>query len=124
MHLELDFEAVPVLPGALECLEAGTLSSLHRQNAVAASLVSGFAGQGADGRPIGGGLSSDPRWPVLVDPQTAGGILAGVPEAEAQACLSRLRAEGYRDAAVIGRVHSVQDGDGGIEPCISLKHVP
>ena len=116
-------EAVPVLPGSLECLKSGTLSSLHRQNAVAASLVSGFAGH-ADGRP---GLSSDPRWPVLVDPQTAGGLLAGVPEDEAQACLSRLRVEGYRDAAVIGRVtlFPQRDGDGGgTGPCISLTFNP
>jgi len=111
----LKFEAVPVLPGALECLKSGALSSLHRQNAVAASLVSGFDDDG-DGGP-GESILRDPRWPILVDPQTAGGLLAGVPEGKAEACLSQLRSEGYREAAIIGHVSR---RDGAAQQCISL----
>lgn len=117
VHLELDFEAIPVLPGAWECLKAGQLSSLHRQNSIAVSLVDGFDGH-TDGRSW---LSRDPRWPILVDPQTAGGLLAGIPEVNKVACLDRLRAEGYGEAAVIGRVSSRQWE--GAAQCISVVTV-
>jgi len=41
---------------------------------------------------------------VLIDPQTCGGLLASVPETEAQACIQTLHQEGYSEAAVIGNV--------------------
>jgi selenide,water dikinase len=85
--------ALPALPGALECIAAGHLSSLHAHNARALAAV-------ADGE----ALRADARWPLLADPQTAGGLLAGMPEAAAAACVERLRAAGYGAAAVIGRV--------------------
>lgn len=51
------------------------------------------------------------QWPLLVDPQTAGGLLAGVPAQQADACVEALRAAGYAEAAVVGSVRE-QPGEG------------
>ena len=54
--------------------------------------------------------------PLLIDPQTAGGLLAGVPADRAAACLAELRRYGYR-AALIGRVAGLS----GSEPRVSFE---
>jgi selenide,water dikinase len=43
-------------------------------------------------------------YPLLFDPQTAGGLLFGVPQARAQACLDELRETAAPDAAIVGNV--------------------
>ena len=78
--------AVPALPGALDLIARGVRSTLHPANEAAAA---GF----------------DPEaCPVLFDPQTAGGLLAGVREDRAADCLAALAAAGYAQAAVVGEV--------------------
>lgn len=50
-----------------------------------------------------------PRDPLLFAPQTAGGLLAGVPVAAADACVRALRIAGFPQAAVIG--HMLEQAD-------------
>ena len=91
-------DAVPILEGAQETAARGLLSSLQPQNVRLRRAVANLETAGAD-----------PRYPLLFDPQTAGGLLAGVPEDRAAACIDRLHALGYTRAAVIGAVSERED---------------
>ena len=51
----------------------------------------------------------------MFDPQTAGGLLAGVPAARAAACVDALRGAGYPQTAVIGRILPAGDA---LEPVL------
>jgi selenide,water dikinase len=72
----------------------GIFSSLHPQNVRLRRAIRNLAAAAAD-----------PRYPVLFDPQTAGGLLASLPRARAEACVAALRAAGYAQATVIATVH-------------------
>jgi selenide,water dikinase len=98
----LDPDAIPALDGALELLAAGLASSLHASNLSALAAVEN--------------TESPALAALLIDPQTAGGLLAGVPASRAAACLSELRDIGYR-AAEIGIVAPMR----GAAPCIRLE---
>lgn len=90
---ELTLSALPVLAGAEECVAAGISSSLAPANV---RLRRALRNQEA--------FVSHPRYPLLFDPQTAGGLLASVPQASVAACVAELKAAGYGHTAVIGRV--------------------
>ncbi len=90
---ELWLQALPVLPGAEECVAAGISSSLAPANV---RLRRALRNQEA--------FVTHPRYPLLFDPQTAGGLLASVPQAQVDACVAELKAAGYAHTAVIGRV--------------------
>ena len=93
VDVELDVGAVPFLPGALDTVAAGITSSLQPQN-----LRLRHAVRDADA------AANDPRWPLLFDPQTAGGLLAAVAGGVAESCVEELRSLGYTCTALIGRV--------------------
>jgi len=95
VSVTLDAAAVPLLGGAADCVvRKGVLSSLHAANARVTALVQDFEDFAA----------AWPAWPLLVDPQTAGGLLFAVREADAGAAVAALRAQGLGSAAIIGRV--------------------
>ncbi len=87
----LNLAALPVLTGAVDTLAAGLLSSLHPQNLQAGEFIDPRA-------------ASHALYPLLFDPQTAGGLLATVPAAAAQQCLDDLRCHSYPAAALIGDI--------------------
>ena len=98
LDLDLDLSALPVLEGAEEVLAAGIASTLHAQNE---RVTRGLA--------VAAALEREPRYSLLFDPQTAGGLLAGVPPERAAACLAQLAALGYGEAAVVATVRARRD---------------
>ncbi len=89
---ELSIAAIPLLDGAKQTVAAGLLSSLQPQNLRLRRAV-------RDPEQAG----RHPAYPLLFDPQTAGGLLAGVPAAQADACVTALREQGYPATAIVGR---------------------
>jgi selenide,water dikinase len=97
---ELDLARIPLYPSVLALAEAGIVSSLLPENGRLATSVAELSAPDASVHAI------------LFDPQTAGGLLIGVPEAQATVCLDAIRAAGTDDAAIIGRVLGVYKGTG------------
>ncbi len=93
VDVQLELAAVPLLDGAEQTVAAGILSSLQPQNVRLRRAV-----RDPDT------LSTHARYPLLFDPQTAGGLLAAVPADKASACLDELHRSGYPQAVIIGRV--------------------
>ena len=89
----LTMEAIPLLDGALETVKAGILSSLQPQNLRLRRAIHDIEH-----------ASRHPVFPLLFDPQTAGGLLAGVPQDRASACIDELHASGYPESVIIGQV--------------------
>ena len=83
---------LPLYDGALELATRGISSSLQPQN-----LRLRHALHDPDG------LAQLPAYPLLFDPQTAGGLLASLPAERVEACLAELRQLGYHDARVVAR---------------------
>lgn len=100
--VDAEIAGLPVLEGAAETVGAGILSTAHAGNARIVALR------------LEGGTQSDLA--LLCDPQTAGGLLAGVPADRAEACVDALRAGGDTGAATIGTVLPLA----GREPAIRL----
>ena len=90
---QISLSSLPLLGGALECVAQGIVSSLQASNV---RLRRALRNQED--------YLGHARYPLLFDPQTAGGLLASVPSQQAQACLAALHAAGYEYAAVIGSV--------------------
>jgi selenide, water dikinase len=89
---EIELGRVPILLGAVDLVRRGVESSLVRHNESAL-------------RDFTVAVDRDDRVRVLIDPQTSGGLLAGVAAGLAEQCVAELRARGCA-AAIVGRVVS------------------
>ncbi len=110
VDIELDFGALPVLDGAEATVAAGILSSLQPANV---RLRRAIRDQQL--------WVNHHRYPLLFDPQTSGGLLAGVPSQYADDCVAELHALGYKQAARIGRVLPRSDQ---LEPVTLIDTTP
>ncbi len=90
---ELYMSQLPMLDGAEECVALGIVSSLQSSNV---RLRRALRNQEA--------FVKHPRYPLIFDPQTAGGLLASVPADKADACIAKLKAQGYPHTVKIGRI--------------------
>ena len=93
VSINLDLDAIPVLPGALDCLALGITSSLQPANIRLKRAITNQVD-----------AATHCKYPLLFDPQTAGGLLAGVDPEVADECVRVLRETGYSDATIIGEV--------------------
>jgi selenide,water dikinase len=84
---------VPLLEGLRETMAGGLFSSLQPQNVRQRRAIRNL-----------NAAAAHPLYPVLFDPQTAGGLLASVPSEHADACIAALRAAGYASASAIGLI--------------------
>lgn len=85
-------DGLRVLPGVPQVLEAGVYSSMHPQNLHQRRVI-----RQAEGL-------AHPLYPMLFDPQTAGGLLAAVPRGTASTTVAELARAGYARASIVGEV--------------------
>jgi selenide, water dikinase len=95
---EVLLDALPFLDGALDTVRLGILSSLQPQNVRLRRAIRDIAT-----------FAQDERFPLIFDPQTAGGLLASIPGDRSDACLAELKRLGYANAAIIGTVKPQSD---------------
>lgn len=89
---EIFLEKIPLLPGVEATLQGGFLSSLHPENVHSLEAME-----------VSREMLADKRFSILFDPQTSGGLLAGLPADRLEACLAELKSLG-EIPAVIGEV--------------------
>jgi selenide, water dikinase len=102
---EIALDALPIFDGAVELAGAGIESSLFADNVRVREHIAA-APQ----------THLHPYWSLCFDPQTAGGLLASVPQVRAAECLIELHTLGYAESAIIGRIHGAVSG-----PCLRLS---
>ncbi len=100
---ELDLAAIPLYPGAHDLAADGIVSTLLPENLASSGIIRGDLKEATRA--------------LLFDPQTGGGLLAGIPPSRAADCVAALTAAGYTDAAAIGSVREA----GKEEPSIVTK---
>ena len=100
----LNIDNIPILDGARETVAAGILSSLQPQNVRLRRAIQNLTK-----------AAQHPDYPLLFDPQTAGGLLAGVNQDKVDDCINELNMLGYPEACVIGEIISLDDFDAPIK---------
>ncbi|MBT8435025.1 MAG: bifunctional NADH dehydrogenase FAD-containing subunit/selenide, water dikinase SelD, partial [Gammaproteobacteria bacterium] len=90
--IEIFIDRLPLYPGVASLARQGILSSLQPQNIRMRHSIKDAEN-----------FSTHESYPLVFDPQTAGGLVASIAEARAEECLQQLRQGGYDQAQVIGR---------------------
>ena len=90
-----DWNALPLLPGALDLAREGILTGASARN------WTGYAGKVSLATTLG-----EAQKAVLTDPQTSGGLLVACAPEACDKVLSIFRSEGFAQAAVIGEVEA------------------
>ena len=91
---KVDLETIATYPQALALAQSGIASSLLPENLFLASRL------------VDDASISAATLALLFDPQTSGGLVAGLPADRARACVGDLKRFGMPDAAIIGEVLS------------------
>ena len=89
---EIQTSKLPQIPGAWDCLRNEMLNKAHKSNAAYVESQVDYMK-----------IADEMRW-LTLDPQTSGGLLLSVAQADADSVLKRLKAK-FPLTSVIGRVH-------------------
>ena len=95
---KLQLDKIAALSGTLALMQAGTFSSLQPKNV---RLRRAINNQNA--------FINHPKYPLLFDPQTCGGLLACVSPEQAQACIETLKENGFAHSTIIGEITPLPD---------------
>ena len=109
----LALTGVPLLEGLAQTIAAGIFSSLQPQNVRLRRAIRNMDEAAAH-----------PLYPVLFDPQTAGGLLASMPSERAQSCVAALKDAGYASAAIVGSVEARSQALGPITVALEEARQP
>lgn len=93
IEVSINLDDIPIMDGAVNSLKQGIFSSLHEDNRTVSSYISGHSN-----------LSKMPKYEILFDPQTSGGLLASISSELAEICVNQLIGAGYQSTRIIGRV--------------------
>jgi selenide, water dikinase len=93
VDVTLALEQIPVLEGARETVGMQVFSSMQPENLRLRHAIRNVKA-----------AARHPSYPLLFDPQTAGGILAAVPLERARRCVAELVEAGYAQARIVGVV--------------------
>ncbi len=93
VDIHIDINSLPILKGAMESMQLGIFSSLQPSNVRLRRAIKNQED-----------AVKHSYYPLLFDPQTAGGLLASLPKQYEQACITELQSLGYSEACSIGYV--------------------
>lgn len=99
LRIVLSFGALPLFPGAVEMYAAGVSTGSNAGNRELCGGRLRFAARLRHGQEE-----------LLFDPQTSGGLLAALPEADARAYVADLHAAGLPWAAIVGHAEAGEPG--------------
>ncbi|NET63119.1 MAG: hypothetical protein F6K63_01365 [Moorea sp. SIO1G6] len=98
VSVELELAAIPILPGAIETVQAGITSSILPKNFRSSIYIKNSLE-----------VSHLANYQLLFDPQTSGGLLAYIPAEKADQCINKLKTFGHKQSCLIGRVISAPE---------------